>query len=107
MLKPNNLVSEKYTDAFYYVTFSVKVLGIEHKTVYGDEVSSEEKWAYLLSFRLQKEVTSLFGVREKLIFPFRVEERFGLNLNCGDLGKFQCRSSVLLIARRIVGNEAR
>ena len=54
MLKSNNLDSEKYTDVFYYVTFLVKVLETEHKTVYGDEVSSEEKWTYLLSFRLQR-----------------------------------------------------
>jgi len=54
VLKPNNLDSEKYTDVFYYVTLFVKVLGTEHNIVYGDEVSSEEKWTYLLSFRLQK-----------------------------------------------------
>ena len=47
--------------------FFVKVLGTEHKTVYGDVVSSEEKLTYLLSFRLQGKVTSLFGVRKNLI----------------------------------------
>lgn len=42
--------------SYYYVTFFfvVEALGTEQKTVNGDEVSPEEKWTYLLSFRLQK-----------------------------------------------------
>lgn len=66
------------------------VLGIEHKTAYGDEVSSEENdiLAIIQAPWLKSQVCL---VRENL-FSLLELKKDGLNLNCGDLGKFQCRS---------------